>query len=346
MPQTNTLLSNAIRSRANNFSGAPRQIGIEIEFAGLSSDLILEQMRQEIGGDVHWESPFEVMLRNQQLGEFRLELDSKQIKELGVESPIKGDPSKAEPSVHKAYIEMISKLAENLVPWEIVSPPLQLAEIERLYPLIDRLRNVGALGTKASMRYAFGVHLNPEPISLDVDHLVNHMKSFFCLYDWIITIGEVDLARRITPYINHFDKDYILQVLHKDYRPDMTQFIEDYLKANPTRNRSLDMLPMFAHLNDDLVRRYVDDDRVKARPTFHYRLPNCEIDNPDWNLHRSVELWMAVEELALADELQSVCDEYAATLSRLLPQGKSAWVKTVTQMIELPTAESFKTSLR
>lgn len=345
MSKTNTKLQRAIASRAKNYADEPRKMGIEIEFAGLSADEILEQMQSTIGGSIEWLSPFEIELDHPDLGVFKLELDSSQIKELGIESSIEGNPKDAEPSLQKAYIEIISKLSENLVPWEIVTPPLKLKDIEKLFPLVDKLREAGALGTKSAVRYAFGVHLNPEPDSLDTQDLLQYMRSFFCLYEWILKVGAIDIARRITPYINHFKKDYVLKIIDPDYTPTQTEFIEDYIEANPTRNRSVDMLPMFAHLDEPLLKKYIDDDRVKARPTFHYRLPNCEIDNPEWSLHRPLEIWFMVEELANdAELLSSICEEYQRVLESILPSTGAAWVKRLNELVELPSVEDLSSS--
>lgn len=41
-----------------------------------------------------------------------------------------------------------------------------------------------------------------------------------------------------------------------------------------------------------------DPHLVKARPAYHYRLPNCLIDEPDWRLAREWNTWVAVERLA------------------------------------------------
>ena len=299
MSTSATLLAKACMTRATNHEGEPRRIGVELEFAALEAQQIAEIMQSNLGGEIEWQSPFVVNLESEELGTFKLEMDSKQIQELGTKSGIHGNPLDAEDGLEKTYIETVSRLAGNLVPWEIVTPPMLLSDYHRLYPLVADLREAGARGTRAAMHYAFGVHLNPEPCELSADYLVRHLKAFFCLYEWILKVGDIDFSRRITPYINHFDQDYIIKVLDESYQPTMPELIKDYLEANPTRNRSLDMLPMFTYIDEELVRSVVDDDRINARPTFHYRLPNCEIDNPNWNLNRSIELWMAVEELSL-----------------------------------------------
>jgi hypothetical protein len=145
---------------------------------------------------------------------------------------------------------------------------------------------------------------------------------------------RTDLSRRVTPYINHFGEDYIRLVLDANYEPDQEQLIADYLRFNPTRNRSLDMLPLFCHLNEDQVREAIDDDRVNARPTFHYRLPNCDIDDPDWNLNVPIEMWMAVEAFAYHKDLQKVCDEYLVKQDSLLPTFASTWANYITDTLD------------
>ena len=92
---------------------------------------------------------------------------------------------------------------------------------------------------------------------------------------------------------------------------EVAALIDDYLEANPTRNRILDMLPLFHYLDSDRVEQQVDDILVKPRPTLHYRLPNSEIDDPEWSLHRPWNDWMQVEALANdASRLDRWCYRY------------------------------------
>jgi hypothetical protein len=37
---------------------------------------------------------------------------------------------------------------------------------------------------------------------------------------------------------------------------------------------------------------------VKPRPAFHYRLPNCMVDEADWTLAEEWNRWVVVERLA------------------------------------------------
>ena len=58
------------------------------------------------------------------------------------------------------------------------------------------------------------------------------------------------------------------------------------------------MLPLFAQIDEERVQAQVGDDRINARPTFHYRLPDCRIDDEQWTLARSWNRWCVVERLA------------------------------------------------
>ena len=72
-----------------------------------------------------------------------------------------------------------------------------------------------------------------------------------------------------------------------------------FLAMTPTRNRPLDMLPLLAHIDETQVMAApVERHLIKPRPAFHYRLPNCLIDEADWSLAEAWNDWLAVERLA------------------------------------------------
>ena len=68
------------------------------------------------------------------------------------------------------------------------------------------------------------------------------------LYDWLVDVSDIDVSRKLSAFIDPFPIEYRALVTSPDYAPDLDRLIGDYLDANPTRNRALDMLPMFAHL--------------------------------------------------------------------------------------------------
>jgi hypothetical protein len=94
------------------------------------------------------------------------------------------------------------------------------------------------------------------------------------------------------------------------------------------------MLPLFAHLDEARVRNAIDDPRIKPRPTFHYRLPNCDIDNPQWNIDNCWFAWLEVERLSNDPErLQLFCAEYNDAIDRLIPQSKKKWCERIEQLL-------------
>jgi hypothetical protein len=119
------------------------------------------------------------------------------------------------------------------------------------------------------------------------------------LYDWLVEEARIDFTRKLSSFIDPFPEPFRRKVIDPDYRPDVDGLIDDYLADNPTRNRPLDMLPAFATLRHDRVLAAAKEhDQVKPRPTFHYRLPNCCVDDPAWTFAQEWNRWVAVERLA------------------------------------------------
>lgn len=328
MPQPSSLLAKTIQARGATANGEPRRLGVEIEFAGLSGENIVASLQEHFGGSVEHLTAFEFELRDSELGNFKVELDSQAIKALG---------ENQDSELAGKVVDTVGTLAETLVPWEIVAPPISFQDLPKLLPLIDDLREAGALGTRHALHYAFGIHLNPELPNQDSATIVRFLQAYCCLYEWIKVLENTDLARRITPYINHFDPKYVVKILAADYAPTQEKLIDDYLALNPTRNRGLDMLPLFKQLDPARVERVIDDERVKARPTFHYRLPNCDIDNPDWNLDQALDTWWRIEELAFSEHLARIAAEYHGILSGSIPETGEHWADRVAQLLDLPT---------
>lgn len=291
-------------------SGQPRLVGVEIELGGLTLEQTAGLLAEQLGGELDTGDRYEVRLRGDPAGDWRVELDFERLKELGRRKPGAEDAS-LETLAKDGLEQMLKWLAEPLVPVEIISPPLPLERLSDIQTLITRLRAAGAQGTGGSPIHAFGLQLNPQPPALDTRTLLAHFKAYLCLADWLRERAAVDLTRRLTLFAEPFPAAYVRQMVALDYWPDQATFIEDYLQANPTRNRELDLLPLLAHLDRERVARRVQDSRIKARPTFHYRLPNSEIDRPDWGLHQAWNDWVEVECLAAdAARLRAQCKQW------------------------------------
>jgi hypothetical protein len=295
-----------------NAEGAPRRVGVEVELTGVPIEEIAAIVQRVLGGSITDLTRFDCKVRDTALGDFGVELDSRPLRERVHEDFLRALGVDTRDERVMGFIdESLGTIAETVVPCEIVAPPVEVTRLHELEPVWAGLRESGAQGTRSSMVYAFGLHLNPDLAGLDAATILAHLQAFMLLYDWLLVEENVDLTRRVTPFIFPFPVAYRRKILASDYAPDLDTLVADYLEANPTRNRPLDVLPLFAHLRREMVEAAVDDSNVKARPTFHYRLPNCEIDRADWSPASAWNRWVLVERLAAdTDRRRHMADAY------------------------------------
>ncbi len=292
--------------RPRNPEGELRRVGVELEFSNLDVSRCSRLIARVYDGKIRELSPYEHEVDTGELGVFRAEFDVSYLKSRGRERSA-GQPE-------EFYEGVLRTLAEQVMPFEIVAPPLTVEQLPRLDELVSALREAGAKGTEA-MFSAFGLHFNPEVPDLATRTVLDHFRAFLCLYPWLKARSRVDLTRRLTTFIDPFPERYTRKVLNPDYQPSLAEFIEDYLRDNPSRNRALDMLPLLSYLDGDRVRAQLKDERIKPRPTFHYRLPNCDIDRPGWQIDQAWRDWLTVERLAARPEaLLALSRNYLAYL--------------------------------
>ncbi|SRR6056297_54114 len=274
--------------------GKERRIGVEIELSGLGYDELVSLSAKLLKGIPVLKSRYVTTLKTG-LGEFIVELDSDPIKDLDLADERLPQSMR---ELGGQAMDVIDAAAERVVPLEIISPPLPFSSLEAIESLVDNLRGAGALGSRDAIYFAFGLQLNPELPDLGPATLVRYLQAFAALYDWLKNRHQLDVSRKFTTYIEPWHGRYIEHLMEDGYQPDLGQLMEDYLELNPTRNRALDLLPLFAHLDRDRLERHVQDPRIKSRPTLHYRLPDCDIDNPDWHFSTVWNDWVVLEKLA------------------------------------------------
>ncbi len=293
--------------RLHKTDGQPRRLGVELEFAGLELHRICEIVMDLYGGHVEQRDPFVQTVAGTRWGDFNVEIDTTLLKERTYTRLLRKVGLDMEGHGYKDRVEdFLARAAGTIVPHEIVTPPIPMHDIPELEKLRARLQQEHARGTRSSLIYAFGLHLNPEITELTEHAACAHLKAFLLLFDWLHIAGEVDWSRRLTPYIDPFPDPYRRLVTDPAYQPDSERLVADYLHHNPTRNRALDMLPLFREmLGDRAVRGVPDAVMVKPRPAFHYRLPNCRIDEEDWTLAQEWRGWVMVEWLAARPQLMA-----------------------------------------
>lgn len=311
--------------RQTNSEGRTRKVGVEIEFASVSAKHGAELVQQLYGGQVEEEDPHRFRVTETKFGNFTSELDT----QYAHRSATEGGAAVVDGSSLSALLDefqfemrrMFGDVSSLVMPYEIVCPPIPYTELPTMDRLVDALVEAGATGTRSSAFYAFGAQLNPEIATDDPAWLTAMLKAYFLVSDWLREVISIDLTRQMVAFADPFPAHYVHKVIAPTYWPTTEQLIDDYLTANPTRNRELDMLPLFYHLAPDKVRRRVADPRVKGRPTFHYRLPDANLGQPGWGVVLEWNRWCVVEKLAeKSDVLNEMGTAYLENRKLLMPR--------------------------
>ena len=282
----------------HNARGEVRKAGFELEYSGVDITQSAAIVRKVFGGEHLVESTFGHKVRTR-YGDFQVEIDTAFLKDKEYERALRAvgvDPD----AINARWIEeaLLSTLGV-IVPTEIASPAMPITELGLLDELRRCLKEAGANGTRKSVFYAFGMHINPEVPSEEPGVLLDYLRAFVLLYPRLRREGEIDWTRELVPYIRPFPEEYVKLILRDDYPATAERLIEDYLEHNPTRNRPLDMLPVFVQIDRETVMNNVEEGKlVKGRPAFHYRLPNCMVDEEGWTLAAEWNRWVEVERLA------------------------------------------------
>lgn len=312
--------------RTERDDGGKRRVGFELEFSGIGLEVASEALQSSLGAEETSKTAAERLLKVDGLGQFNVELDWAYLKKRAAEEGLS--------RIEDEWIEQLGRTAAAVVPVEVVCPPIAVTNLDVLDPMIEALRGAGAVGTDESLLAAYGVHINPEVPSLNAATIHAYIRAFAVLQWWLVDELEVDKTRRVTPYIDPYPEAYMTRVLAQP-ETDMDELFSDYLEHNATRNRALDMLPMLAEIDEARIREAVDDDRVKARPTFHFRLPNCEIDQADWSLAAAWNAWCVVEKLAARPEaLDALARQFLDASRPLLGVNRQNWVEQVGEWLD------------
>lgn len=90
---------------------------------------------------------------------------------------------------------------------------------------------------------------------------------------------------------------------------------------------------MFAHLDAGRVAARIDDPLIKARPTFHYRMPDARLSDPNWSVVTEWNDWVRVEQLAANSErLEAMAEAWRQHIGA--GGSGSAWAKAATSWLD------------
>lgn len=307
--------------------GKERRVGVEIEMHGLTLDRLANTAAETLSLQLQHDSRYQYRLTGDDAGDWMIEVDFRLLKEMGEVDYQAGDFAD---DMRQTMETLLHRVSEPFVPLELVGPSLPISRLHQFDDLTRALRHAGATGTSGNPLHAFGLQFNPEMPATDANIILRYLQAFFCLSDWLVERAQVDLARRVTSYTDPFPRPYILKVLQPNYQPDLSTLIDDYLSYNPSRNRALDLMPLFLHLDRHRVRKVTADPLIKPRPTLHYRLPNSNIHLPDWGIGKDWDDWCQVELLAAdEDRLARCCTAYRNYLANPISRLLGEWTNEV-----------------
>jgi hypothetical protein len=330
-------MSYTFPSTEKNAQGDQRKVGLELEFAGIEIESAAKIVQSLYGGELHREHRYHFEIKDSELGNFRVELDARILRKMASQDFFsKWGMDLDEESIRKSLEDVVDKLAKTVVPLEVVMPPVPLNELHRLEELRRELQKNRAEGTHTSLVHAFGMHINVESPDLETGTLLRYLRSFIILYPWLLEELEIDFSRRISPFVDSFPQKYVKKILDPSYTPDQEQFISDYVEFNPTRNRPIDMMPIFGMLNEKLIHPVMEGKKNEPRPTFHYRLPNSRINDKDWRFEDEWNHWLEIEKLAEDKEmLHKLCRLYLRRKEETVISFRKEWAQTVIILLDL-----------
>ncbi len=279
-----------------NQDGVMRRVGFEIEYIDYSLNNSVKLVHKLFGGAITPENEHLIHIKKTALGRFSVERDLNLLQSLSAQS-IKNQNSDAL-DLEGIANKLLTPILKNIVPIEIVTPPLPFNDISAVSNIIEELKKSPAKDTNKNILFAFGIHINPEVPDFAVTTILNYLRAYCLLSAWLRETIGLDPTRKLLPFIDEYPQKFIQAILDKDYQPNITSLINDYVKYNHTRNRALDLLPLFKHLAKKQIDNLLPKENIKARPTFHYRLPNTNFCDDNWSIYKEWDRWLSVEKLA------------------------------------------------
>lgn len=266
--------------------GQPRRVGIEVEFADLDLPDVAGVVTDCLGGLAQDVGQLEWHVTDTRLGKLKVFRDIYL--------------RKTDSKLMTAGLRM----AGDLIPVELVTEPVRPDDFPLVETLLAALRDKGATGTREGFMHGYGVHLNPEVVAPTAADIVPVVRAFGLLEDWLRNCENLTGARRILPFIEPWPLSLVDRFAHDEAADwSLEDLISAYLAETDSRNHSLDMLPLFLHLDENHLGGRMQvaakvSSSVSGRPTYHYRLPESRINEPDWTLAREWNSWVVVERAA------------------------------------------------
>jgi hypothetical protein len=308
---------------ASTAAGRGRLTGVEIEFGGLPERRAADVVTTVLGGRYRPHGAKAMRIEGARVGTLRVEPDT-------VLCERKPSPLRA----------AILELSRRAVPVEIVTDPLPFGLLPDLERLREALRVAGAVGTRKGMLLGFGLHLNPEVPELTAAAILPVLRAYALIEDWLRFRGPIDISRRLLPFVEPYPPAFVDRLAAEGGDWTLPCAIDRYLEATPTRNRGLDLLPLFRAIDAPRVLAALGDAAasVHARTAYHFRLPDCRIDEPGWRIAHEWNRWWIVEAVAADPVLLDRLARDWLRHRRRISAGAGDWRRHVDELLSTAVA--------
>ena len=261
-------------------AGEPRLTGVEIELGGLDEAACARLCARHLGGTARKVGAAIWRVEETAVGRLKVYLDTA-----------------LRHADKTALRDAALSLGREVIPVEIVTEPLDRDGLIALDGLRAALREAGAVGSGGGVFFGFGVHLNIQIASQDAAGVVPPLLAYALIEDWLRSANPIDQTRRVLPFTAPYPTRLVQRLVGLGPAAALPHVIDAYLQEAPSRNHGLDMLPVFAHLAPGRSTQALTA-ATSARPAFHFRLPDCRIDDAGWTLDHEWRRWRTVERVA------------------------------------------------
>jgi hypothetical protein len=262
-------------------SETTQRIGLELEFSGLSEKDAAMTLATLTGGSAEQASADRWTCETNLFGCCEVYLDTKyaaRAREIGGEDA--------------------TALLRKVVPVELVTDPFPTPNLLAFDAVVDALRKAGAKGSRDGVLLGFGLHLNIEVPQMDAAEISRRLAAFALLEDQLRAEDPIDLSRRLLPFVRPYPGD-LVDALAQSLPDDSGALIKLYLDHVPSRDHGLDLLPILATFDEARVLASAQEpDAIKSRPAYHFRLPDCRLDEQGWSVMSAWAQWQLVEDVA------------------------------------------------
>ena len=289
--------------------GGPRLTGVEIELGGLDEARCADLCARHLGGRARQVDEAIWQVEDSRIGGLKVYLDTA-----------------LRHADKTALRDAALSLGREVIPVEIVTDPLDRDGLIALDGLREALRQAGALGSGGGLFFGFGVHLNVQVASDRAEAIVPTLLAYALIEDWLRIANPIDQMRRVLPFAAPCPRRLVRRLIALGRGARLGHVMDAYVQEAPSRNFGLDMLPVFAWIDAGRIGSVLTS-ATSARPTFHFRLPDCRIDEPGWTLDSEWRRWRTVERVAAEADVLAELSQGWETANAGVPMPRAFWAE-------------------